>query len=164
MITESIEAILWDQVDRKPNGCWEWPHHKDKDGYGVIYADAQNPRAHRAAFESAYGEYPAELFVCHTCDNPPCCRPTHLFLGTAADNANDRNAKGRHFHGYDAHSYEVRPRGERSGMAVMTEGAVILMRAMYAQGIHQGTIAEAFGVSISAVNHCCSRRTWRHVA
>ena len=78
------------------NPCIEWPRGRTKKGYGVKWANGKAVYAHRAAWEEANGPIPYGMQVCHTCDNPPCCNPDHLFLGTNADNQQDSIAKNRH--------------------------------------------------------------------
>ena len=71
-------------------GCWEWSGAKVQQGYGLIKRkDGAQLRAHRVAYELAYGEIPAGMFVCHRCDNPRCIRPSHLFLGNHDENMAD---------------------------------------------------------------------------
>jgi len=82
---------------RGPGECWPWEGGCDKDGYGVTWDAEQrrSVRAHRVAWTLAHGEIPDGLHVLHRCDNPPCCNPADLFLGTVADNNADKIAKGR---------------------------------------------------------------------
>lgn len=71
--------------------CWEWKAGRGARGYGVLGAG----KAHRVAWELTNGKILGSLFVCHKCDNPPCCNPNHLFLGTCKDNLEDCSKKGR---------------------------------------------------------------------
>lgn len=76
-------------------GCWEFQGQRSIEGYGKIKVDNKNWRAHRLAYLLFVGEIPAEMIVCHRCDNPPCCNPDHLFLGTHSDNTADKVSKNR---------------------------------------------------------------------
>jgi hypothetical protein len=84
-----------DDEDADEDGCWEWTGARDRDGYGVKKIDGRQWRVHRLAYMEATGEDPGELHVLHSCDNPPCYRPSHLRLGTNADNVADKVARGR---------------------------------------------------------------------
>lgn len=98
-ITAKQEARFWSHVDKtNANGCWVWTLGRSKWGYGsVTIASRAGLTTHRVAFALSYsGELlPSFIQVLHACDNPPCCRPDHLFLGTPADNMADRDSKGR---------------------------------------------------------------------
>lgn len=110
-----LEKIEFDAL----TGCWLWTGARHPQGYGFIKRkDGTQLRAHRVAYELAYGPIPPGLQVCHRCDNPRCIRPGHLFLGTARDNAADMVAKGR----------AARNAGERNGGALLTRPQVVQIR------------------------------------
>lgn len=95
--TAEQEAKFWALVDRGAEGaCWLWTAGQSGDGYGIhrlrfYFRDS----AHRIAFALGNGVEPGEGHVCHTCDVPLCCNPSHLFLGDAKTNALDKVQKGR---------------------------------------------------------------------
>lgn len=100
--SKPVAERLWPRVNRTTSDeCWQWTGAVDTHGYGVISGEPtdgrrRNLRAHRVAYESTHGPIPSGLIVIHGCDNPACCNPNHLRLGTIRDNSQDMVAKGRH--------------------------------------------------------------------
>lgn len=147
----AVEERLWEKVDRSggPEACWEFNGARHTFGYGKIGIAGSGPRdAHRLVWELTHGPIPAGMEVCHQCDNPPCCNPDHLFLGSRQDNVQDATHKGR------------TTIGERNPMAKLTWEDVAEIRARHAAGESRSEIAERFGVTRGTVWLIYSGRTW----
>jgi hypothetical protein len=130
---------FWARVDSSsPDSCWPWPGSRSAKGYGRVNAGGQSMFAHRLAFELANSTLvPHGQVVMHSCDNPPCCNPAHLRIGTYADNSADMVAKGR----------SANTRGERSGKAKLTDAQVADLRRRYAAGEFLTALARELGIS-----------------
>lgn len=139
------------------DGCWEWAgsRMRSRGGYGQVRWNGRTMKAHRLAYMAWVGPLRDDLFVCHTCDNPPCINPDHLFAGTPADNNWDKAHKGR----------GVNPvmRGEDSPNAVLTEQAVLEIRRRLASGWSLASLASRYGVTKQAIWRIKERKTWRHI-
>lgn len=85
---------FWSKVD-KSGECWIWLGSKTQGGYGLFRFSGKRAYAHRFTYELTHGSIPDGLHICHTCDNPSCCNPAHLWAGTPVDNMADRDRKGR---------------------------------------------------------------------
>jgi hypothetical protein len=110
-LTESDIKRFWSKVDKRgPNDCWEWVAALDTTGRGVFRVQKVLFKAPRISYTLSHKD-PEKLCVCHSCDNPACCNPKHLWLGTQTENTRDRDIKGR----------QVSRRGNNHGCAVLTE-------------------------------------------
>lgn len=189
---QDIERF-WRKVHKgSPDECWPWQACKLPKGYGMFVlrdgATWTTFYAHRVAWAITHGPIPGDLCVLHHCDNPLCCNPGpgHLFLGTQADNAHDRDRKGRHIPGIacgehngthmcpesratgkrnGSHTHpEQTPRGEQRPNAKMTAEQVLEIRRRYAAGgITQRALARRYGVTRRSIFSVVHRQTWRHV-
>lgn len=148
---------LFDRCIPDPTtGCWLWALGIDKKGYGCAWFDGLGYRtkAHRIAWVLANGPIPDGLCVLHRCDTPACCNPTHLFLGTIADNNADMMAKNRH----------VSVPGVRKPLAKLNDARVSELRRLYETGtLSTRALAARFGVGKTVIWRVISGRGWRHV-
>lgn len=144
----------------EPNsGCWLWLDYLDEDGYGQIsLSKTKVARAHRVAYSLYRGEPPKHLLVCHTCDNPCCVNPDHLFLGTPKDNSQDMSRKGRY-----AHHKRPNP-GELNGRAIINDDVALhILTSFWECGQTARSIADRLGLTYGIVSHVTKGRTWCHV-
>ena len=174
--TIPIATRFWAKVDTDGE-CWEWTARRYPTGYGSFYHSPENPvaYAHRVSWELHFGPIPAEMWVCHLCDNPPCVRPDHLFLGSRQDNIADMWGKARGSRkGPGAgvlrganHPYRRDPslirRGEQRPHK-LTADEVETIRRLYAGGgfTHKALAAE-FGVHKSTISKLTLGNSWQHL-
>ena len=153
-LSKSLMGSLDDLFSRSEwNGdCREWMGARNDRGYGQIVVDGQVVYVHRLMWMIGNGDIPDGMYVCHTCDNPPCFRPAHLFLGTNSDNQRDALAKGR------------RPIGEQHHAAKLTADDVASIRSAVASGANQRELGAIYGVTQSVISRVASGESWGHVA
>jgi hypothetical protein len=161
----------------EPNtGCWLWTGTVNARGYGTFpVRQSKSVLAHRQSYEVHIGQIPSGLCVCHRCDTPSCVNPSHLFLGTNADNVADKVRKGRQSRGEDVsarqrgdkHWTRRRPyphTGESVHNARLSRDGVIAIRNAYAAGdVTQRALAARYGVTQTAIHGVVTMRTWRDV-
>lgn len=159
-----FQERFWSKVAQADSSsCWPWSAATDKDGYGVfgVSTRIKSARAHRIAWLLTRGD-PKRQLVLHTCDNPSCCNPDHLFLGTPADNMKDKVRKGRHVSGMRTKP-ERAAKGSAHGSAKLTEEQVKEIRKRYIPRkvtLHQ--LGAEYNVSFTTV-HNALKYGWRHV-
>ncbi len=155
---------FWRKVKiSEPDDCWEWQAGKDELGYGMFWLGDRTIHASRALWILLYGPIDGDLAVCHSCDNPACCNPAHLWLGTARDNALDRTVKGRM---PKDRNYTNMPKGEHHHNSKLTEDLVRQIRQDYKPGYGNYFLrdtAKKYGVSQNVIWLVVTGRSWRHV-
>ena len=146
---------FWEKVD-KTDSCWNWTGHCDKIGYGYFTVDnKESMRAHRMSWFLAHGSIKEGLEICHSCDNPKCVNPSHLFIGTHKENMADMVRKGRRNHVV----------GAKHPLSVLNESDVKQIRTLHSLGIYTlSEIGDRFEISKSHVGHIVKRRIWKHVS
>lgn len=155
LIHKSREQRLWAKIDKRDMGeCWEWKGYRDAHGYGIFGKNhGILVRSHRFVYEITQGKIPDGMIVCHKCDNPPCCNPSHLFLGTPADNSRDCKLKGR----------ARGPKGIDNASAKLTTNDVLEIRRLWSVGVKPVAIASAYSVDQSSIWNIIKHKTWRHI-
>jgi hypothetical protein len=137
----------------KTDGCWLWKASKDKNGYGIFKGDLAGvmfTRAHRFSYALHTGDLLVNMQALHTCDNPSCVNPDHLFSGTIADNMRDKAQKGR----------SRAPVGEQNGHAILTERQV---RRILKDPRPYAEIAAQYNVAASTIGSIKQRYSWKHI-
>lgn len=175
---DDVVGRFWAHVEKTPT-CWLW--HSEK-RYGLFYTNSQQWGAHRFSWTLANGPIPDGLWVLHHCDNPPCVRPDHLFVGTGVDNRRDCVAKGRASSGEqhwtnthpekratgDRNGLRLHPArapmGERNAGSVVTADVVMEIRRLHEdEGISRRDLEQRFGLSKSQIGKIVTRASWRHI-
>ena len=152
--------------------CWIWTGTKSTYGYGAFYFWGSGGKwtmrvAHRIMWQLYNGPIPEGFWVLHTCDNPPCCNPDHLFLGTQEDNMRDMAQKGRGAIGEKNGTYThpesrlVRVRGENMPNHKLTWEKVANIRQKYKNGATRAALGREYKVSSTAIFHIVHNNKWK---
>lgn len=147
-------TTFWFNVQRTDK-CWIWTGTKHKLGYGQFCVGKKTWKTHRLSWLLNNGFLPETMDVLHTCDNPPCVNPEHLWIGTHSENMRDMIGKGRRV-------YAV---GSKAPRAKLTEEGVLSIRKLYKRSNFTfADLADLFKVSRSTIQHILHRKTWKHIA
>jgi len=142
-------------TEKRQSGCLEWVRGIEGRGYGMAWHEGKQIKAHRLSWILFLGELPkwsgykSAACVLHSCDNPKCVNPDHLFLGTQSENVADRKAKGR----------TARQCGEKHGMSVLNDLAVNEIRNSNLRGVE---LAGIYKVSQATISLIKSGKRWAH--
>lgn len=152
IITDKLKERFLNKVEMvSESGCWIWMGKCNDRGYGLLRINKKAVRAHRVSWTIHNGKIPLPLCVLHSCDTPLCVNPTHLFLGTQADNVADRDKKHR----------REGLKGEDNNMAKLKKEDILKIRADHRSLL---AIAKDYGMTISPISAIKNYKTWRHIA
>lgn len=153
-LTDSDLQRFWDKVDiAGPDDCWEWTGARCQ-GYGKFGIGQTLYKSSRLSYAIENGD-PGNFNICHSCDNPPCVNPAHLWVGTQQDNMNDCIVKNRL-----ANPEETRHIGEENGRTSLTEDDIITIRA---SDKSRKILAEHFDVDPATISEIQLGNSWQHV-
>lgn len=142
------------QIDYVCSRCWEWTGDKGQKGYGRFWVDTKSIPAHRYSYWFHFGDMPKNLCVLHSCDNPGCVNPNHLFLGTHQDNMTDKARKGR----------SPNQCGESNPSAKLKNEDVLEIRRLHNTGKYlQKELAIIFNSPLSSINQIITGKRWKHL-
>lgn len=166
MFRQTLEATFAARFWAKVNvlgkqECWEWQGTISNNGYGQMHRKRKQLYPHRVAWELTHGGIPKGVFVCHHCDNKPCCNPSHLFLGTSAENTRDAMKKGLLPRG--SKNWMFGKSGEKHPNAKLTDSKVAEIRNRCANGEPQLTVAKCYGITQTNVWRIVHKITWGHI-
>ena len=140
------------KVDKQgPNGCWSWTGAQISGGYGHFRLREKMIAAHRYSYIFHKGEIPVGLKVCHTCGNPNCVNPEHLYLDTHHGNMKKMKEEGR------------LAKGQAHGTAKLDDAKVKYIRNMYREGLTKTEIAKMYKVTPVTIAKVISGQRWSHV-
>lgn len=168
---------FWSRVDRSggPDACWPWQGPPNGKGYGSLGFGGHVLGAHVVAFIVTHGLVPEGNEVCHHCDNPPCCRPKHLFAGTSSQNQLDCVRKGRNVHRThpellargERHGRYTKPesrlqgRANRGGVRKLTADEARAIRVAYRSGgVTQEQLGQRYGIGQAQVSRIIHGQRW----
>jgi len=158
---------FWDKVEIT-DSCWNWKGAKTNNGYGRITMGRRGTEApaHRVSYIIHKGKIPFGYCVCHTCDNPSCVNPEHLFIGTDKDNMMDATKKGRMAKGTRNGKYthpEATPRGQDNGNSKLTVDDVIYIRTCPRKYGTIKALCKRFGISDTNIYRILNKQMWKHI-
>jgi hypothetical protein len=163
---QELKDFIIENTTINDNECWLWNKSCVKSGHGQMTNNGKQCKVHRLSYQCFKGDIPEGLVVRHhpiICNNPRCCNPDHLLLGTQRDNQHDKILS------------ETSCKGEKNHTSKLTEDDVRFIRDIYDKHIkgrgnnpHNqewtlSKLGEKFNVSKQLIDRCCRRLTWKHI-
>ena len=152
-MSRTLEDRFWEKVEvRGKDDCWKWKGSRAREEYGNIWGGKRLEKAHRVSYKINIGEIPKGMCVCHTCSNPYCVNPNHLWLGTQLDNIRYRGERGRN----------AIVKGKYNGRSKLTREIVKRIRKLHSKnGVSITEIAKMFKVAPNTIHYVVKNITWK---
>lgn len=149
-VADEVEKRIYDKLS-KGVGCWIWKGKFFNSGRAKITFGKRNHLVSRLIYVLKYNKLIHGLKVCHSCDNPACVNPLHMFIGTNQDNSSDMVAKGR------------QAKGEANGGCKLTEAQVLSLRKEFSSGATRASLARKYKISWTQAAYICNGKSWKHL-
>jgi hypothetical protein len=150
---KKLELKIKENVTKDKNGCLVWNGYKDKNGYGKTTIASRSVAVHRIVYAINYDDFDQSLLICHKCDNPACCKPSHLFMGTHKDNERDKIKKGR----------RNNLNGSKHPFSKINEKMVNEIRSRYKSGAKLTELSDEFNLTQGHVHKIVKGISWKHL-
>lgn len=147
---QKVKERFENKFEKVQDQCWQWKASTFPNGYGQFQFEGRPHGAHRVSYTLYKEEIPKGFLVCHTCDNVQCVNPDHLFLGTEADNMQDKTKKGRAY----------TPPGEKNGSSKLSNDDI---REIRNSSLNNHDLAKKFGVVADHIQRIKTRKVWKHL-
>lgn len=145
----SIASRFWEKV-KKTDSCWLWMAGTNKYGYGKFFINGKDTGSHRISYMLSFGFVSKNVFICHTCDNPPCVKLDHLFLSTPQGNMDDKVKKRRHMYG-----------NNHTNAKITKEDVRVIKRRYLTEKISQSKLGEEYGVHQAHISKILCGKVWQ---
>jgi hypothetical protein len=145
--------LIRNAVSISDSGCWNWKRSLSNEGRAVIRILGKIHHTSRVSFVVFKKEPVGDMLVCHSCDNPICVNPEHLWLGTPKDNMVDMSNRGRYRD----------QKGTKHNLVKLTEEDVLNIRDKVATGYTQKSMADKYGISFQQVSRIVRKERWKHL-
>lgn len=151
---------FFEKISFCESGCWVWTGAKNESGYGAFHSPL-GKYAHRFSHEAFIGPIIGENLVCHSCDNPSCVNPEHLWQGTNLENNQDMRIKGRGVNP-PVTNWASQMRRKPHHWQKITLGQAKEVKARLSDGERQCDIARAMNIPVNIVQKIACGDRWGH--
>jgi len=162
-LQKTYSERFWKRIKTgNPDECWPWSGAHNEHGYGSVCKDGVLRKAHRVAWELTFGKIPEGKWVLHKCDNPPCCNPNHLYIGTIVENTKDAIERKR-FRSGDQHWMKKHIGSANPNTKLKEETVRLVLLEASQKLLNANQISKKFNIPRTTLRRIIDRVTWKHV-